>query len=182
VVEEGGSGPWTLSLRMPAWSESTGVRFAMDSVHAADDPVSQKGYARLEGTWRAGDTVDVELSMEPHLTEAHPWIESTRGCVAIERGPLVYCLEQPDQQAPVYDLEINTSGRLTAEWQPDLLDGVAVVHGYGYEMNREPWEGRLYRTYAGAGPTMRPVPITAIPVYAWANRGPNAMKIWIPLR
>ena len=66
-------------------------------------------------------------------------------------------------------------------WQPDLLDGVAVVRGSGYEIDRTAWEGRLYRPLRRrrtheAGP----VPLTAIPVYAWANRGPNAMKVWIP--
>lgn len=121
------------------------------------------------------------MSMSSRLTEAHPWVESTRGCLAIERGPLVYCLEQPDQQAPVYDLEIDPSAPLTADWQPDLLDGVSVVRGSGYEIDRSAWDGSLYRRYqTGAPIPKRPVDLTAIPVYAWANRGPSAMKVWIP--
>ena len=106
VVEEGGSGPWTLSLRIPAWSEATRIGLPGKPVEPA--PV-ENGYARIARAWQAGDVVELDLAMTPRLTEGHPWIESTRGCVAIERGPLVYCLEQIDQQAPVYDLEIDPS-------------------------------------------------------------------------
>lgn len=178
VVQEGGSGPWALGLRLPAWSDQT--RIGLPGAPGQPGPV-EKGYARIERAWRSGETVDLHLGMSPRLTEAHPWVESTRGCLAIERGPLVYCLEQPDQQAPVYDLEIDPAAPLTAEWQPDLLEGVSVVRGSGYEIDRAGWEGSLYRRYQpGAALPKQPVPLTAIPVYAWANRGPNAMKVWIP--
>ena len=134
---------------------------------------STNGYARLERVWRRGDVVEMDLAMTPRLTEGHPWIESTRGCVAIERGPLVYCLEQTDQQAPVYDLEIDPSAPLTASWQPDLLDGVTTVRGRGFKIDRSAWEGLLYRPFrAAASSAKQPVELTAVPVYAWANRGP----------
>jgi uncharacterized protein len=179
VVEEGGTGPWTLSLRIPAWSETTRIGLPGEPTEPA--PV-ENGYARIARAWKPGDVVELDLAMAPRLTEGHPWIESTRGCVAIERGPLVYCLEQVDQQAPVYDLEIDPSAPLTASWEPELLDGVTVVRGRGFKIDRSAWEGRLYRPFAaGAAPAKQPVELTAVPVYAWANRGPNAMKVWIPL-
>jgi DUF1680 family protein len=140
------------------------------------------GYLRIERAWASGDVVELDLLMTPRLTAGHPWIESTRGCVAIEYGPLVYCLEQADQQAPVYDLEIDPAAPLTATWQPDLLDGVAVVRGSGFVIDRAAWDGLLYRPFSpGAATPKQPAELTAIPVYAWANRGPNAMKIWVPL-
>jgi DUF1680 family protein len=179
VVEEGGTGPWTLSLRIPAWSETT--RIGLPGVPVEPSPI-ENGYARIARTWNAGDVVEMDLSMTPRLTEGHPWIESTRGSVAIERGPLVYCLEQVDQQAPVYDLEIDPAAPLTASWEQDLLDGVTTVRGSGFTIDRSAWEGQLYRPFkAGAASPKQPVELTAIPVYAWANRGPGAMKIWIPL-
>jgi DUF1680 family protein len=179
AIEESGSEPWTLSLRIPAWSEPTRVQVVGEPSGSA--PV-ENGYARLERAWKRGDAVEMDLAMAPRLTEGHPWIESTRGCVAIERGPLVYCLEQVDQQAPVYDLEIDPSAPLTASWQPDLLDGVTTVRGRGFKIDRSAWERQLYRPFrAGASSTKQSVELTAVPVYAWANRGPGAMKIWIPL-
>jgi DUF1680 family protein len=171
---------WTLSLRIPGWCESASVRVNGETVDATP---SAGGYLEIERAWQAGDTVELDLPMPPRLTEGHPWIESTRGCVAIERGPLVYCLEQADQEALVYDLEIDPAAPLTSTWQPDLLDGVTTVHGSGFKIDRSAWEGRLYRSYDAAASTSskESVALTAVPVYAWANRGPNAMKIWIPL-
>jgi len=179
VVEEGSAGPWTLSLRIPSWCEDAAAHVNGQDL---DEATVADGYLHIERTWAGGDVLELDLPMTPRLTEGHPWIESTRGCVAIERGPLVYCLEQADQQAPLYDLEIDPSAPLTASWQPDLLDGVTVVRGRGYRIDRSAWEGLLYRPFAAGAPSpKRPVDLTAIPVYAWANRGPNAMKIWLPL-
>jgi DUF1680 family protein len=171
---------WALSLRIPGWCEDASVHVNGETVDATP---SAGGYLEIARGWQAGDTVELDLPMTPRLTEGHPWIESTRGCVAIERGPLVYCLEQADQGAPVYDLEIDPAAPLSSTWQPDLLDGVTTVHGSGYSIDRSAWQGLLYRSYdAAASPSPKePVGLTAIPVYAWANRGPNAMKIWIPL-
>jgi uncharacterized protein len=179
TVEEPGGGTWTLSLRVPGWCEGASV-----SVNGTplDATVGASGYLSIRRAWASGDVVDLNLPMPPRLTEGHPWIESTRGCAAIERGPLVYCLEHTDQQAPVYDLEIDPSAPLTAAWQPDVLDGVTVVTGSGFAIDRAAWEGLLYRPLqSGTASPKQSVALTAVPVYAWANRGPGAMKIWIPV-
>jgi hypothetical protein len=181
VVEEASGGTWTLSLRVPGWCEGAVVRVNGQDLDATAGFIAD-GYLRIERAWTGGDVVELALAMTPRLTEGHPWIESTRGSVAIERGPLVYCLEQTDQQAPVYDLAIDPSAPLTASWQPDLLEGVTIVRGRGFKIDRSAWEGLLYRPFrAGAPSAKQPVELTAVPVYAWANRGPGAMKIWIPL-
>jgi uncharacterized protein len=178
TVSETPAHAWTLSLRVPGWSQVTLLRVNGQPVNATADA---RGYARIERVWTAGDVVELELSMTPHLVEAHPWVEATRGCAAIERGPLVYCLEQLDQSAPIYDLQIDTGAPLETVWQPDLLEGVQVVKTSGYAIDRAEWEGRLYRPLQPNGSQARtPVTLTAIPHYAWANRGPNAMKVWVP--
>jgi DUF1680 family protein len=178
TVDSAEAGLWLLGLRVPGWCEGASVRVNGQSVATT---TGADGYLRIARAWASGDVVELDLPMQPRLTEAHPWIESTRGCVAIERGPLVYCLEQADQEAPVYDLEVNPRGPLSTTFQPDLLDGVAVVSGFGYEIDRSCWQGHLYRPYGEPAGTLRPVNLTAIPVYAWANRGPHAMKVWLPL-
>jgi DUF1680 family protein len=142
------------------------------------------GYLRLERAWSDGERVELELPMAPRLMEAHPYIESTRGCLAIERGPLVYCLEQADQaSASVPNLEIDPSAKLEAEFRGELLDGVTVVRGAGFAVDTAGWSDRLYRPFGTASEaTRRPVELTAIPYFAWANREVGPMRVWIPFR
>jgi len=178
TVEES-AGPWTLALRVPAWCGRPAARVnggVVDAVQASD------GYARLERSWRAGDVVELDLPMNATLIEPHPAIESTRGCVAIERGPLVYCLEQADQgDAPVAELEIDATATPAARWDPKLLEGIVTVRAPGFQVDTSSWRGRLYRPVgADPAPRWRRLELTTIPYYAWANRGPGAMRVWIP--
>ncbi|MDP8924606.1 MAG: glycoside hydrolase family 127 protein [Chloroflexota bacterium] len=178
TIEDADGRPWTLSLRVPAWCDGATARVNGEEVEAAPGP---NGYLRIERPWSRGDVAELDLPMAPRLIEARPWIESTRGCVAIEHGPLVYCLEQADQQAPVYDLEIDATAPLETTWRPDLLDGVSVVRAAGFRIDRSAWQDRLYRPLAsGDSSGGRPAELTAIPYYAWANREPGAMRVWIP--
>ncbi len=176
TVEEAGGGPWALSLRVPGWCDGAVAR--VNGREAAGAP----GYLRLDRAWARGDVIELDLPMEPRLVEAHPWVESTRGCAAIERGPLVYCVEQADHpDARIADLELDAGAPLVPAWEPDRLDGVTVVRATGVEVDTAGWKDRLYRPVAAAPPaSRRRVALTAIPYYAWANREPGAMRVWIP--
>ena len=179
TLEATSARPWTLALRVPGWSPSASVRVN------GGETVSSAGstaYLRLERAWARGDVVELDLPMSARLVEAHPWIESTRGRVAIERGPIVYCVEQVDNPGTqIADLEIDTTTPLSSTWEPDCLDGVAIVRGRGWEIDTSAWRHHLYRPL-GSAPSAprRPVALTAIPYYAWANREPGAMRVWIP--
>jgi uncharacterized protein len=179
AVEETDADPWALSLRIPAWCDAATARVNGSSVDPADDPT---GYLRIERVWARGDVVELELLMEARLVEAHPRIESTRGCVAIERGPLVYCIEQADHaEVSVFDLEIDASAALVSRLDENLLDGVAVVRAGGFHVETGSWTDRLYRPLSDDNATARrPTDLTAIPYYAWANRQPGAMRVWVP--
>ena len=102
--------------------------------------------------------------------------------MAIERGPLVYCLEQADHpDAVIADLEIDTATPLESSWVSGRLEGVTVVRGAGWAVDSAPWKDRLYRPVGlGSSAARRRMALTAIPYYAWANRGPGAMRVWIP--
>jgi DUF1680 family protein len=132
--------------------------------------------------WRVGDHVELRLPMPPRLTEPHPRIESSRDCVAIERGPLVYCLEQSDQpNASVLDVCIDTSAPLVECWRPDLLGGIVTIEGRGNATDVSDWSSTTFRRFgSGAGAPRASISVTAIPYYAWANRTPGAMRVWIP--
>ena len=177
TIEDPGAAPWTLSLRVPAWCK--GASATVDG--RAVGTLGAGGYLRIERAWKRGDVVELDLPMPARLTEAHPRIESTRGCVAIERGPLVYCLETADNpDGHVADLEIDTAAPLESVWAPDRLGGVVLVKATGWAVDTRPWANQLYREVGAPPAARRRVALTAVPYYAWANREPGAMRIWIP--
>jgi DUF1680 family protein len=177
TIEDPGAAPWTLSLRVPAWCK--GASATVDG--RAVGTLGAGGYLRIERAWKRGGVVELDLPMPARLTEAHPRIESTRGCVAIERGPLVYCLETADNpDGHVADLEIDTAAPLESVWAPDRLGGVVLVKATGWAVDTRPWANQLYREVGAPPAARRRVALTAVPYYAWANREPGAMRIWIP--
>jgi hypothetical protein len=167
--------PWTLSLRVPGWC--SGARLDGQGVPA--------GYARVRRTWRAGDTVALELPMPPRLIEPHPRIDAVRGCLAIERGPLVYCLESADAPAgtTLDDVLLHAAGALEALPRPDLLGGIVAVAATGRHREAAGWGDTWpYAPADGAqglgdGP---PVTLLAVPYALWGNRGGGAMRVWTP--
>ena len=174
--------PWKLSLRVPGWCKAFDLKVNGQAVNGHP----QKGYVAIEQTWRAGDTVELNLAMPAFFIEADPRVDSVRGCVAIQRGPIVYCFEGQDQDANVnlLDVKIDPSQALTSRWQSDLLGGVMILEGTGYQTDRSGWEENgLYRPLVLGrenGASARQVKLTAIPYYAWGNRGLESMRVWIP--
>jgi DUF1680 family protein len=173
---------FTLFLRIPAWSLKNEVVVNGEAWRGAVKPGA---YLALKRTWKAGDTVRLKLQVEARATVAHPRALENQGRVAIERGPLVYLLEQADQNPGVNVLE--SVLRLSAdpardflpEYRSDLLGGVMVLKHRGATAALS-YEGLpLYRAFdprekvAGAE-----AELTLIPYYGFANRGPSAMQVW----
>src|SRR6266540_883150 len=163
-------GPCSLRLRIPAWCKTPTIN--------GTAVTTSEGYASVERTWQPGDRIELDLPMPPRLTRAHSRMESTTASVAIERGPLVYCLEQCDHSANIQDVSIDPSGQIQTEWRPDLLGGVVTVTASGHA--RQPPSG-LYEPFDAPRPAAKSVSLTAAPYFAWANRAPGAMRVWIPL-
>jgi DUF1680 family protein len=157
--------PWTLSLRIPSWAVAAGAEAGITINGRAEDVAAEPGtYARLHRRWARGDVVTLTLPMAPRLTPPNDRIDAVRGCAAIERGPLVYCIEQADQDAPVDEVRIE-DGPMTAVAEPGLLGGVTVVEAPGR---------------ASGAPGAAPVTLRAVPYFSWANRDIGAMRVWIP--
>jgi hypothetical protein len=129
-----------------------------------------KGYARLERTWRPGDIVELELPMPVRRVLAHPDVKDDVGRVALERGPLVYCAEWPDNDGHALDLVVPEDAKLGAEFRPDLLGGVQVVTGQVRAIE-SPRVEEAGRTVARG--------LVAIPYWAWSNRGMGEMAVWM---
>jgi hypothetical protein len=180
TLRQPGTSSWQLGLRLPEWCRSFDL--ALNGL-PVEHPVLEKGYIVLERRWKRGDVIELTLSMPPFLVEPNPRVDATRDCLAIQRGPVVYCLEGCDQEVPgsLLDVRIDASQPLREQWQDHLLGGIMTVEAAGCLADPEPWQGALYRP-AGTPSTAtgRPVRLTAVPYYAWANRGIGSMRVWIP--
>ncbi len=175
-VVSGGAGPWTLSLRVPEWATAA----TLDGEH-----VAAGGYARVQREWRAGDRVTLALDMAPRLTAPSPRIDAIRGCLAVERGPLVYCVEHTDlpEGVDIADLRLDPAGALGDAAPIDGLPGMPGVTLAGSVDSIDGWSSCEYRDVRdldGASAPGRAVQLLAIPYFAWANRGAGAMRVWIP--
>jgi hypothetical protein len=166
---------FTLKLRLPGWCKHArlGVNDAPLEMPAAVD----QGYAVLTRQWQPGDGVTLELDMPVERIYAHPDVRQDAGAVALQRGPLVYCFEQADQTEPLHHLRLPAGAPLTARFEPGLLGGVAVIEADALAIDGASWDGQLYRAEPAA---LRPARLTAIPYYAWDNRAPGAMQVWMP--
>ncbi|MGW0582134.1 glycoside hydrolase family 127 protein, partial [Streptomyces sp. NPDC002920] len=183
VEEAPADGPRTLSLRIPQWCREYRVRCGETTYDQSDAPVSD-GWLRLARTWAPGDRIVLELALEPRLTAADPRVDAVRGCVAIERGPLVYCLEGVDHPGGgLDDMVLDTTRPLAVKHRPDLLGGVTTVVAAGHRRHIADagwWPYRTASATADLPPADEPLELTAIPYYAWANRQDGSMRVWLP--
>jgi uncharacterized protein len=173
-------GEFTIMLRIPAWcEEGVAVEVNGEPVEAELSPGS---YANLHRTWRPGDTINLDLPMPVRRVESHPYVAENAGSVALMRGPLLYCAEQVDN--PGVELrDIVLEGREPAiSLEPDLLGGVTVLQAEArLAAPDNGWEDRLYRTLHPRERDTQTYPtrVTLVPYYAWANREPGAMRVWL---
>ncbi|MEV5710888.1 beta-L-arabinofuranosidase domain-containing protein [Actinoallomurus sp. NPDC052274] len=182
TVEETPDVPWTLSLRLPQWCTEYSLVLADGT--AVADVASGDGWLRVGREWAVGDRIVLTLDLPARLVRADPRVDAVRGCVAIERGPLVYCLEQVDHPGGgLDDVVLDTSVPLVSKDRPDLLGGVVTVVGAGYRRGIPDLGWWPYQPQdAPASPaTGSPLELTAVPYYAWANRATGSMRVWLPI-
>jgi len=179
AVEETDGATWQLALRVPGWCEGASLQVNGQAIEAAANGGT---YAAVERAWQIGDVVELNLPMVPRLTAPNPRVDALRGGLAIERGPLVYCLEQIDQEPNLnlLDVRIAPEAPLHATRRDDLLGGVVAIEAPGAVADIGAWQDELYRPALMEDLPQREVTLTAVPYYAWANRGPGPMRVWIP--
>ncbi len=170
--------PWTLSLRIPAWCPNASLRINGEPIETSTPPGS---YAGITRQWQPGDVVTLDLPMPARLIQAHPLIDTTRGAAAIQRGPVLYCVEQVDHNFDIMTAQIDPLGSLESTWRGDLLGGVTVITAAGFHLDTAAWDSQVYRPLNPDRPLAhQPVTLTAVPYHVWGNRGANAMRVWIP--
>lgn len=165
---------FTLNLRIPLWAQNQPLPGDLYRyVDTVDDPITitvdgepiavdiQNGYVRISREWGASTKIQFELPMAVRRVVANEHVKDLQGKVAIERGPLVYALEAVDNPDGVLDRVLADDIALTARHQPDVLHGITIIQGQAED---------------GQGNTSA---FTAIPYYAWANRGAGEMTVWL---
>lgn len=160
-------------LRIPGWCAAPRLAVNGELVDVAS---VEHGYVRIEREWQDGDEVTLDLPMPVERVYAHPAVAADAGHVALQRGPIVYCLEQADNAVPLHYIVLPETTELNHQFEPALLNGVVAITGSAAAVDDSDWEDTLYRT---AAPTTRQYGITAIPYYAWDHREPGAMRVWI---
>ncbi|MBO5353643.1 MAG: glycoside hydrolase family 127 protein [Lachnospiraceae bacterium] len=173
----------TLAIRLPGWCKQLSVsrnggmvcqknedgwKVIAPGVHHQD------GYLYISGTVGNEDVISVSMDMPVYRVYSNPAVASNNGRVALMRGPLVYCVEGVDNNGDVLGLSIAEGTILYSGYRPELLSGVVTLSVPGVRTKRTE---ELYLTEK---PEQEPVNITAIPYYAWGNRGLNEMRVWMP--
>jgi uncharacterized protein len=166
-VEEATGGPWRLALRVPAWAD--GAELADGDLRRRVGP----GYAVLERDWRPGDQLRLDLPVAPRWTRPDPRVDAVRGCVAAERGPLVYCVESVDQgpDARLDEVAVDATAPLADQGTDDALGGAVTLR----------CDARPLLVGERGGPDGA-MPLTLVPYHLWGNRGAAAMRVWLPER
>jgi DUF1680 family protein len=160
-----------LHLRIPYWSKELPADAA--TVNGKQVPVAPaRGYLTIDRVWQPGDVVNLVLPMRVECVYAAPQVKADAGRVALQRGPIVYCLEGVDNGGHVRNLCLLRDSELTAHFEKDLLGGVTVVRGEALAVSRGK-DGALIT---------HPVPFQAVPYSTWDNRQPGEMVVWLPER
>jgi DUF1680 family protein len=158
-IDQSPDRPWTLVLRVPGWCRSAKL-----TLPGSTDPLMVgPGIAEQTRLWAVGDTIVLDFDMPVRVVQPHPHVDAVRGCVAVQRGPLVYCVESADAPPGVEleDVRFDAGREPTTVERPDLGTGVVGV---------------AIPVHANGSVTT----MAAIPYFAWANRQVEAMRVWIP--
>ncbi len=164
---------FSICVRIPGWTRNRPVPSDLYRYleERKDEPVLAvngeavhlslvRGYARIQRKWEEGDIIQLDLPMPVRLLQSHPDVVENAGRVALERGPLVYCVEGIDHGGKVLEMILSERPDLSAEFEPELFDGIVVIKGQAFH-NGDRKE------------------LTAIPYYVWSHRGVGEMTVWI---
>ena len=174
---------FTIKVRIPGWARNEPVPGGLYkfcdalnepvalTVNGEDVPVRlDKGYVSLDRSWKSGDVIELDLPMLIRRVAASENVPADRGRVALQRGPIVFCVEWPDTpNGQVRKLLLPDEQPVTTRFDPALLNGVQVIEGKGYNVATNEF-GKTFK---------RLQDFKAIPYFAWANRGPGEMIVWI---
>jgi DUF1680 family protein len=183
TVAPAGPTEFTLFVRIPGWTDT--AKATLNGKAVLGTTAGQ--YLPIRRRWSPGDSLTLQFNMAPQILEANAQVTENNGRVAVQRGPLVYCMEQIDQGQGValkdvaLDVDDKSSGRFEEKFEGDLLGGVLVLRHSGTMYEESPNRSSLYFSHNAPPRKSRPLQLTFIPYYAWANRVQTPMQVWTPL-
>ena len=166
-----GNQNFTMRLRIPGYADNQKPVYRVSVNGQTVESDVNNGYLSIARKWKKGDVVEVHFDMLPRIVKANPKVEADRGRVAVERGPIVYCAEWPDNRFNVHSILLNQHPQFKVTDKPELLYGIRQIttdaQALSYDM-----AGKL---------VAKDVELTLIPYYAWAHRGEGDMEVWLPI-
>ena len=183
TVDNNKAKAWTMKVRVPGWvrgqvvpsnlyeytdGKRLGYSFTVNGEKVEGE--LQNGYFCINRQWKKGDVVRVHFDMEPRTVKANYKVEADRGRISVERGPIVYCAEWPDNDFDVLSVIMNREPKFEVVEQPDLLYGLNQLKTDAQVLSFDD-KGRLVAD---------DVKLTLIPYYAWCHRGSGSMAVWLP--
>ena len=175
---------FNLKVRLPGWLQNTVV--PSDLYNYADKKelsfsvkvngkvvtsTINKGYFDINRKWKKGDKVEISFEMEPRIVKAHPAVKEDQGKVSIERGPIVYCAEWPDNDFDIFSTILSKKPEFKVEKKDDLLYGINTIQTNAQSLSYDD-DGKL---------VVKDVNLNMIPYYSWAHRGNGDMAVWLPI-
>jgi hypothetical protein len=168
---------YSVFLRIPGWSDGARIRInhAGYAVHGAPG-----SYLEIRRTWRDGDLLELDIPMKVRFLESNPLVEESRNQAAIQRGPVVYCLESPDLPTGIRVSEVAVSPSGKFKTVPVTIAGsrMLALEGKAFCL-RDNWKNKLYQEIKTQKASR--IKIRMIPYYAWENRGKSEMTVWLPV-
>jgi len=161
-----------LSLRLPGWCREGGLFVNGKPASAA----LERGYICIRRKWSRGDRVELHLPMPIERIHAHPNVRANAGRAALQRGPIIYCVESIDVGVPVSSLLLPQDNEFLAIYEKQLFGGTTTIQGEAFMAIDAGWEQKLYGPGSGA---TAPTHFKAIPYGIWGNRNATEMAVWI---
>jgi hypothetical protein len=174
--------PFAMMLRIPDWLQGQEDQVSIKiNGREKDLSINSGTFVEIKRQWTENDILEFILPIKAHLVQANPEVEEARNQVAIQRGPVVYCLESADlpKDIDVSQVYIPVDMTLAEKKQPELLGGTVTLVGKAIVMPKQDWNETLYQSLNAQ--TGKAVSIQMIPYYAWANRGVHQMTVWLPV-
>ncbi len=170
---------FAIHLRIPFWTRQPTLSV---NGQRLDKDLRPSSYATIEREWKASDLIELDLPMPVRKLQADPRVAEAYGQVAIQRGPVVYCLESMDLPEGIdfYGVGVPRDASFTSRHKSALLRGVTVLETEATSIPATGPGGPLYREISGGEP--RRFTLRLVPYYAWNNRGVGRMTVWLPLR
>lgn len=163
---------FSIAIRIPGWCKKYNLMLnGLENNAQLFD-----GYAVIKRVWETGDIIEIEFDMPIEIIEANPLVRANTGKVAIQRGPIVYCIEEVDNGKNLSALSLSIKNKPLAEFRDDLFGGAVMIRGQGLRTDELSWGECLYQPVITK---KQPTEIKAVPYCMWGNRNPGEMQVWI---